>query len=254
MDEMHQKAMALTDGELPPRELPSLIQEMARNNALLQWAQSLLRNNRHQIESVYAKKREEVVPQWMHDLVMTAPMGAPAPEAAHATSNVVSYGKALLDRLRRRYRMPGWSIAAGPAFASALAISATWLLLPAPSQSATLMTAALQDALERTVDGHNPALPGFAAQVTYWSNDQTWCRQFDMATRVERTYAVACRSNEGQWRVVLQTPPRPSAAGVAADPRGPLNGYITANQSGPVLAPSQLQEAIRSGWEPPAGR
>jgi anti-sigma factor RsiW len=241
--------MALVDGELPAADLPEVIHELDRNPPLLRWTQSMQNISRRRIAGAYARTLEEKVPQSLVDLVMHAPMG----ETRREPASLQSYGAALVDRLRQKYRVPGWSVAAGPAFASALAIAATWLLMPASNASPTLMTAQLEDALERTVSGSNTTLAGFTPEVTYWSNDQSgWCRQFEMKTSAERAFAIACRSDGGHWRVVVQTPPRPiDATTTVVDPRLPLSGYIAASQNGPALAPAQIENAIKSGWEPP---
>jgi hypothetical protein len=231
--------------------LPDLVQALARDNGLLRWTQSLLRVSRQGIHDLFARQDRDELPESMVEFVMTVPVAQSQADATSALSQVSK----LIGRLRDKYSLPGWSIAAGPAFAAALAVGAAWLLTP---ESATQMTPALQAALEQTVTGKSASLPSFKVGSTYWSDTENgWCRMFDVTRRTDRTYAIACRSGEGQWRVVLQTPPGRVGAGVgvlAADPRQALDRYIAGSTGGPTLETPQVREAIKSGWERLAGR
>ena len=254
MEDASHKAMALADGELSAADLPGLVGELARNTALLRLAQRFMAVRRNRIAKLYARKLEEPVPQWLIDKVMTAPVATPAREP----NNVFSYGSyasGLLDRLRRKYRMPAWTFAAGPALAAALALSVSWLLVPASGPAAPLLTAELQFDLENAASAKDRRTQGFRPLVTYWSNDQAWCRQFSVESPVEQTFAVACRADNGNWRIVLQTPPvltggmRP-----AGSTRAHLDKYVASNQSGAPLDATQLEATMKAGWQPPANQ
>lgn len=244
MENVYHRALALADAELSPAELPALVDELARNPSMVRALQVYMAVGRQRLAKTYEAKRSEPVPQWLIDTVMHAPVEQPAGQS----SKVVSYGSALLERMRRRYRMPGWSLAAGPAFAAVLAGAFAWLLLPASTHGETLMTAQLQSALERTATSQ----AAFRPLLTYWSNDQNWCRQFETRSDVERTFAIACRADDGNWRVIMQTPPGALGAILpAGSPREHLDRYVATSVSGQPLELSQVEEVIESGWPAP---
>jgi hypothetical protein len=249
MEKAYHKALALADAELSPAELPALVDELARNPSMVRALQVYMAVGRQRLAKAYEAKRLEPVPQWLIDTVMHAPVE----QAAGQSFKVVSYGSALLERMRRRYRMPGWSLAAGPAFAAILAAVSAWLMVPNSSHGETLMTAQLQSALELTATSE----AGFRPLLTYWSNDQSWCRQFETRSDVERTFAVACRADDGNWRVIMQTPPGSLGAILpAGSPREHLDRYVATSVSGQPLGLPQVEEAIKSGWPapPPASK
>jgi hypothetical protein len=251
MEHLLHKAMALADGEMSPADLPQFLQDLARDPALVGATQTFMGLRPSRLAEVYASKAKDPVPQWLIDKVMTAPIASPA----RASAGILSIGSALIERLRDKYRVPGWSLAAGPAFASVLAIAAAALLLPGSRHEQPLMTAELQSALEQTASSRDTALPGFNPVLTYWSNDQAWCRQFEVQSGDERTSAVACRADNGAWRIVLQAPPAEVTGAPVSTPAGDvrthLNRYVTSSRKGPALEPDQVRDAIRSRWQQP---
>ena len=247
MEHAYRKVMALADGELSPAELPDLIQVLARNPSLVRAFQVFITVGRQRIAQVYATLEEEPVPQHLIDTIMQAPMG----ERASRSAKILSYGGALVERLRNKYRVPGWSLA-GPAFAAVLAAASAWLLLPAASNSETLLAAQLQRAFETTEAGPVSALFTFQPKVTFLTTDQEYCRQFEVKSPVEVSDVVACRARSGGWRIVLQTPPMPVDGIVPATGDEELRRYVTSRMIGPVLEPEQVRELINNRWRPGA--
>jgi hypothetical protein len=255
MDDAYYKAMALADGELDPADLPDLVHKLERNGALMRAAQSFLDLRRSRLARLYARKADEPLPQSIVETIMTAPIGMPTKGAA----GVFAFGGALFERVRQKYRMPGWSLAAGPAFAAAIAVAASWVLVPARGLEPTL-TPQIEAALERAVGDNDPSVPGFKILLTYWSNKQSWCRQVDMASGGQQTSALACRQNNGRWQIVLQTPlmqtlpVMPGTSRPAGSHREVLDDYVRSQMNGPPLEREEVQNAINSGWERPAGK
>jgi hypothetical protein len=239
------KTLALADAELSAADVPALVQELARNPSLVRALQVYIAVGRRRIAKPYDAKREESVPQWLMDTVMRAPIE----RAADRSASVVSFGSKLLERMRRRYQSPGWAIA-GPAFAAVLALLA-WQQLTQSAPGGLLMTPKLQNALEHTARGEDPSLRGFMPLLTYWSHDQAWCRQFEMRSSVERTFAVACRANDGNWGVVMQTPPGPLGTRPAGSPREHLDLYVATRMNGQPLETPQVVNVMKSNWSPP---
>ncbi len=248
MEDAYYKAMALADGELDSADLPDLVHKLERNSALMRAAQSFLDLRRSRLARLYARKGDEPVPQSIVQTIMTAPMGRSTKGAA----GVFAYGGALFDRVRQKYPMPGWTLAAGPAFAAAVAVALSWALVPARGFEATL-TPQVQAALERSVGTDDAAVSGLTILQTYWSTNGSWCREVQVASSTQKTAALACRWGEGRWGVVLLTPPVP-AGSTASPAREYLDNYVISHMNGPALAPAEIQSAIASRWQRPADK
>jgi hypothetical protein len=247
MKEAYCKAMALADGELDSNELPALVQELARDPALLRAAQSFIDLRRNRFAKLYAGRREARVPQRLLDAAATSPMGR-----VRRSPSALQFGRALFGRLREEYRLSGFSLAAGVSVVAAVAVAVGWVLAPAPASDPAL-SPQVQAALEDAAGSRDTSVPGMRLLLTYWSKNQTWCRQFDIASGSRQTSAVACRQ-DGQWRVVLQTPPAPSGVlAPASSPRMHLDQFVRSHMNVAPLAPAQAQRTIDSGWEPPPG-
>jgi hypothetical protein len=243
MEHALRKTVALADAELSAADVPMLVQELAHNPSLVRALQIYIAMGRRRLGRPYDAKRDQPVPQWLVDTVMRTPI-------QRQPLGFSPVAGAVLRRLKNKYKLTGWSLAAGPAFAAGVAGFLVWMLVPAPSQGGQLMTAQLQSALERTVSGRSSALPGFRPLLTYWSNDQAWCREFEVQSVSERTFAVACRENTGSWRIVMQTPPMALGTAPAGSPREQLDRYV--GSSGKPVDSSQVAEVIRSEWSPPS--
>lgn len=248
MEYAFRKTLALADAELSAAEVPALVQELARNPSLVRALQVYIAVGRRRIAKPYAAKRDEPVPQWLIDTVMRSPME----RAADRSASVVSFGSKLLERMRSRYHTPGWAVA-GPALAAVLALF-VWQQATGEAPGGLLMTAKLQNALEHTASGEDPSLAGFRPLLTYWSHDQTWCRQFEMRSSEERTFGVACRADDGNWQLVMQTPPGPVGMLPAGSPRQHLDGYVATKMSGQALENPQVVDVMKSNWSPPVGK
>ena len=224
-----------------------LVHELERDPALMRAAQSFIDLRRNRVAKLYAAKREESVPQRLRHTATTSPMGQPAMQPAGA----VAFGRALLGRLREEYRISGFSFAAGASIAAAVAVAVSTVLAPPPSLEPVLAPQ-VQAALERATSKQDNPVTGMGLLQTYWSNNGTWCRQYDITSGGHKTSALACRQ-EGQWRLVMQLPPAPAGATApAASARAALDQFVQSNMNQPALDTEQARQAAHSGWaEPP---
>jgi hypothetical protein len=236
-----EKAMALVDGQLPPAEVPELVQELARNPALVTELQTYLATAGRRIAGPFEAKYSEPIPAWLVDRVMRAPVaesGPGRPLARHAAG--------LIERLRQRYRVPAWSLAAGPALAAALVALGAWLVTPPAGRG---LEANLGLALERTESGKDAPLVALRPVLSFKSKDTAWCRQYELryATR-QASHGLACRNDGGRWDVVAATPPaaigtRPAGSGQ----RKAIDEKVTAMMDQP-LSRSDEADRIGKGW------
>lgn len=241
------KAMSLIDGHLDPAELPNLVQELARDTRLLAEAQNFLAMSRARVAEPYRGRASEPVPAWLVDTVIHAGVATGTGQPIKP----LAYVRELLGRLGE-YRAPAWSLAAGPAVAAAIVALGAWLLLPTASQSEAMMTAQLQNALEKTPSGKDVPMLAFIPTLTYWSKDHMWCRQFEVrygGTR-QAVAAVACRSNGGSWRVVRSASPTPMGTVPAASSRERIDHFVTKDIAGAPLERAQVDAKIEQGWLP----
>jgi hypothetical protein len=244
MEHTLRKTMALADAEISPAEVPALVQELARNPSLVRALQVYIAVGRRRIAKAYETKREDPVPQWLIDTVMRAPMA----QAAGSSSGFGSVASGALRRLRSKYAMPGWSLAAGPALAAAVVAAAAWLMVPNPSHGESLLAAQLQQAIETTNSREDAVLLRLRPVMTFQDKNQGFCRQFEIRSGSERSGAFACRNGTGNWDIVMQTPPAPLAMGPAGSQQEVLNGAVTERRAGAPLEAEEVRQLIANGW------
>jgi hypothetical protein len=252
MKDAGEKAMALVDGQLSPAEVPALVAELARNAPLVAELQRYLALSRSRLAEVYAAKGDEPVPAWLSGAVLRggAAAGATAPRAAR-------FGAGLLRWLQTGYRVPAWSLAAaGPALAAA-AVLAFYLAMPAalpPSggRPMVLAEANLGPLLERTESGKDAAVATLRPVLSFSSKADGWCRQVEVRNAARQvSHALACRGDDGQWKVVASTPPSSAGGGFApagAGGRKAIDDLATSMMRGNPLAPEEEAATIGRGW------
>ena len=178
-----EKAMALVDGQLAPTEVPALVQELARNGALVAELQGYLAMSRSRVAQAYAAKADEPVPRRLIDAVMEAPIQAGASRPAAFASPL---GGRLVGWLRGSCRVPAWSLAAAPTLAAATAFAVAVAVLPVGrGGTGALASADVGAALERTASGKEAALASVRPMLSFNSKDAGWCRQFEMRSAEE---------------------------------------------------------------------
>lgn len=253
MNDAGQKAMALVDGQLAPADVPDLVEELARDAALVAELQEYLALSRSRMAVVYAGKAEEPVPRRLIDAVLSA--AAPAGGQEQEPGPIAGLRQRLPAWLRGSYRVPAWCLAAGPALAAAAAVAAVagYLATSAPGRM-VVVEADLTAALERTQSGKDAALATLRPALSFNNKAGTWCRQFEVqnANR-EVSHALACRADGGQWNVVASTPLAASGgfAPAGADGRKTVDDLVTSIMQGNPLSQEEESAAIGQRWERP---
>jgi hypothetical protein len=246
-----EKAMALVDGQLAPAEVPALVQELARNGALVAELQGYLAMSRSRVAQAYAAKADESVPRRLIDAIMAAPLQAGAPRPA---AFALPFGGRLAGWLRGSRRVPAWSLAAAPAVAAAVAFAVAVALLPAGrGGTAGFASANVGAALERTSSGKEAALASVRPILSFNSKDAGWCRQFEMRSAGKQvSYGLACRGRGGGWRIIASTAPSSSPGGympAGADRRKVIDDLVTSMIVGEPLSPEDEAAAIGKEWQ-----
>jgi hypothetical protein len=242
-----EKAMALVDGRLAPAEVPQLVQELARSPALVAELQAYLATAGRRMAEPFEAKLSEPAPAWLVDAVMQA---RAEPEAASRRERPVAQAaRGLVGWLKRRYPVPAWSLAAGPALAAVVVALGMWMA-PTPPGHPGMAEASLGFALEQTESGKDAALVALRPVLSFKSRDTAWCRQYEVRYAAKKaSHGLACRSQGGRWDVVAATPPaalgtRPAGSG----PRKAIDELVTAMMSGQPLSRSDEAAAISKGW------
>jgi hypothetical protein len=240
-----EKAMALVDGQLAPAEVPELIKELARSPALVAELQAYLATAGRRMAQPFEAKLSEAPPAWLVEAVRQAPA-----VEGRADAPVVERAGGVLGWLGRRYPLPGWSLAAGPALAGILVALGMWLAPPVPPGQGGVMEAHLGDALERTESGKDAALVALRPVLSFKSKATGWCRQYELRYAARQaSHGLACRGTGGRWDVVAATPPaalgpRPAGSG----PRKAIDELVTAMMIGQPLSRSDEAATIGKGW------
>ncbi|HEX6000546.1 MAG TPA: hypothetical protein VFZ16_14305 [Hyphomicrobiaceae bacterium] len=249
MSSAGEKTMALVDGQLPTAEVPGLVQELARNSALVEELQEYLATSRSRIGDAYAVIGVEPVPHRLIDTVMEwrAPATPRPPRRAAPLTWLARIGGRMLHWLRQSYNVPAWSLAALPAL---VAIAAFASALSVISVHGSLQQTDLAAALEQTPSGKNAALSTVRPMLSFNSKDAGWCRQFEMrhASR-QVSHALACRKDGAKWRVVASTAPGPTGyVPAGSDRRKVIDDLATSMMRGEPLSAADEAAAIGDGW------
>jgi hypothetical protein len=241
MNNAGEKAMALVDGQLAPAEVPSLVQELARNATLVAELQDYLATSRSRLARPYAAKADEPVPDRLIDAVMRGPAEAP-PRS----------GRRLPAWLRGSCRVPTWSLAAAPGLAAAMAFAVALAVLP--GGHGDLAQANLEAALEKTGSGKDAPLATLRPMLSFNSKSAGWCRQFEVRNASRQvSHGLACRGESGDWKVVASTAPGPAGRYVPAgsNRRQAIDDLATSMMRDQPLSQEGEAAAIGNGWGPP---
>jgi hypothetical protein len=237
--------MALVDGQLAPAEVPDLVRELARDPALVAELQAYLATAERRLAEPFEARRGEPLPARLVEAVMQAPVAGDS----RRERPMADRPRGLLDRLKQRYRVPGWSLAAGPALAAAALALGVWLAAP-PHGRVGPVEANLSRALERTESGREAALVALRPVLSFKSKTAQWCRQYELRHATKQvSYGLACRNDGGRWDVLAATPPssiatRPAAPG----PRKAIDELVTAMMGSQPLSSSDEAARIGEGW------
>jgi anti-sigma factor RsiW len=244
--------MAYADGALAPAERSAVRDALARQPELMQRFESFLFTRgplARPFDAVLAAPIPERLLRVLRD-------PAPPPRTRPTAS--------LLSRLADSFRMPAFSPAlAIPAFL--VAATAGWVAHDAlRSDFVTLdnhglvASAPLQRALEQTAVGAAAGIAGgltIKPTFTFASVQKTWCRQYQLSSHAgAQSGGLACRGEDGVWRVVAHTAAEPSSdaqgktmpAGQGEDV---LDGIRAQIKDGDVLGPNDEERLIKQHWQ-----
>ncbi|HEX5957933.1 MAG TPA: hypothetical protein VFY92_04660 [Hyphomicrobiaceae bacterium] len=241
--------MALVDGQLPAAEVPSLVQELARNSALVEELQQYLATSRSRIGDAYAAIGMEPVPHRLIQAVMEWHAPAPPRPLRNPARQMwlTRIGGRALAWLRQSYHVPAWSLAMVPVLVAVTAFASALSVLPLHGN---LQQTDLSAALEQTTSGKDTALATVRPILSFNSKDAGWCRQLEMRHAGRQvSHALACRKDGGRWSVVASTAPGPAGyAPAGANRRKVIDDLATSMMRGEPLSAADEAAAIGHGW------
>jgi hypothetical protein len=245
-----EKVMALVDGQLAPAEVPALVQELARNGALVAELQGYLAMSSSRLAQAYAAKIDEPVPRQLIDKVMATPIQATAPRPASVS---LSLAARLAGWLRASCRVPTWSLAAAPALAAAAAFAVAVAVQPAGHGGrGGLASLDVSAALENTASGKEAAIASVRPILSFNSKTAGWCRQFEARMGEKTAQGLACRGQGGEWRLIASTPPTATRSGympAGAGRRKMIDDLVTTMIAGEPLSFEGEAVAIKKRWQ-----
>ena len=249
--------MAYADGVLPRHLRPLVRQALLRDPALLEKLECYIITNRGLAAPF---DRLPPVPDRLRRLLAGKNPG-PAERCWFLLLRSINEA-----RLADRWRLPVWSLAGLGALICATVLA--WQLstgnAPGPhlaglEAKGDLLPGQFQRALERTESNVATHLATLKPTGTFFSRQNEWCRQYEVARGDElRLAGVACRNHAGDWQVkgwARLDPARPQDGGYAPagkqDGRGALEATLNALMQHDVLLPGDEKRLIAGGWQSP---
>jgi hypothetical protein len=146
------------------------------------------------------------------------------------------------------------------AVALAAIVLAAWLLRPPLpgnvvilDESGVVPSQPLQRALEGTPSGRLARVAGHLSirpKLTFYSKQKCWCRQYDLVwDRKMQASALACRDEDGVWRMRVATGAEPVVDGSQPAGEGFLQEARRQIIDGTSLRLAQEEELIGNGWK-----
>jgi anti-sigma factor RsiW len=272
-----EEVMAYADGVLAPDRREVVRDALAKYPDLMQLLESYLAT-RGRLAEPFVNLPNPPAPDWMLSELQKAELSA----VQVKRFSLINWLKiAIRGQRLANYRLPMVAVAA----LSAVLVGATWFLSYAARQGTAapggydfvtlderglVASASLQRALERTPSGEQARLSerlSIKPRSTYRTRQDRWCREFDLIFNIGlQAGAMACRGDDGAWRVHVTTVPPGKKYGVAGEksgdplpeqPKGKmpnegeeiLDGVKRRIGSDQVVAPEREKRLIEGHWQ-----
>jgi len=207
--------MRFVDGDLPPNEWSDVAAEAARNPSLAQQIEAF-RFTKEELSGAFAPALR-VPPALVENILRR---GAPAPRKNRWRPSLIA--PSSLNKPNARLQV----MATAAMLALLIAGAAGWVLRDSvrPDYSGLVAPPSLQVALEETPSNASAKLSDNMKMTpfyTFASIQNRWCREYKLfnGNRLQAT-ALACRGDDGIWRVEAQEAPR--EASLPRDPKAYL--------------------------------
>jgi surface antigen len=245
---------AYADGELSPTARQTVRQAIAKDPALALKLESFVATGRLNIADAFDGILHEPVPARLLNAVKAG---------GRRPSRRVGRFAQIGDHIRRwsdLLRVPAWSLATVPALSIGLLIGAigSWLVqqpdtLVREMGGRLVATGSLQRVLETTPSG-TPVIVGqrmVEAESTFYSQRKEWCREYELAVNADNRFkGLACRGQDGGWRVDMHAHAR-SAAAYAPAGHDVVADAAEKLMQGQPLEPDAEKHLINAGWPAP---
>lgn len=247
--------MAYADGALEPDRRSAVRDALAISPASMQTFESFLFTR-----GPLTRPFDAVLSAPIPDRLLQAVLGPPARRTPLRRQPTGS----LLDWIANAIRTPAFAIPAVLIGAGAgwLAHDALRSDLVSLDSRGLVASASLQRALEQAPGGKSAGIAGgFAIKPTFTfaTAQKTWCRQYELATQSgNQSGGLACRAEDGVWRVIAQTQAEPSSGASGSTPdktvlagKGDdiLDGLRAQIKDGDVLGSNEEERLIKERWQ-----
>lgn len=228
------------------------------------------------IAKLYEKPMAEPVPAYLKDFVLNYPADAALPKAQLSWvglfQRLVSRAR-ILTSIAQWFERPAqpmrWQLAAASAALLALGVGAGAFLYSGGSSSDLVAfhdghiyaSGALRNVLEEEPSGRDARIGGIRgdavtmrANLTFKSEQQTFCREYEIATPGARGFVgLGCRDSDGKWALEVHIPSGGSATGGVKPAGGSdndaLDEIVNHMIDGDAFGNEQEAAAIKSGWK-----
>ena len=263
MDPTNTMLMAYADGELGAEDRAEIEAAIARDPGLRERLNRFV-ITRAPIAALYDRPMREPVPPHVVALIMR--------DAQATEREALTRGPARYEWLRRSVTLlTGQSTSAALAACGAVLLisaGAVWYTthtgngieeLASLDHGQTYAKGALARVLEGVPSGTRYAPTGdearlaIEAQLTFKNHDERYCRQYSVAAAQSGDAGIACRADDGRWRIEVHTAVAPPQASDHAAPAGhsasPIEDAVSQAMEGDALGPDEEQALIRGGWQ-----
>jgi hypothetical protein len=273
--------MAYADGELAPKDRAA-VEALLATDVKARERLRIFEATREPVAELYNETLQEPVPGHLLKLVLCDE--PPRYYANTGTSAAAKQTNAKQNPIMAALNAVGRSFASGPRLSMATAWSALFLAVAGGAGLYLSVTSGddqqlvsihngqifadgpLQRALETTPSGKTVSLgeaPASATTIrvvlTFKNRHQSYCRQYDAATPKGGYAGVACRTDDGQWRldIHMASAEHPAMTEPSKQHIAPASKAVSSVESavrkiieGDALGPTEEQSLIRHKWQP----
>ncbi len=272
--------MAYADGALNPLARAK-VEAFLQSHPEARRSVGMFRATGAPLSALYGQPIEEPVPAYLKDFVLNYPLKTGSPEAQPLKERpsgwlqgvgvgTRGFAANLVEWLQAPASARRWQLAVASTAFLALVLGAAALLhddsgpidLVAFNDGRIYASGPLSDVLDKELSGHEARIGGvrgeavtMRANLTFKSKQNSYCRQYEVATPSDGGFAgLGCRGIDGKWVVEAYLPKGKSAKSggiktASGADSAALDGIVDRMIDGIVFGAAEETSAIRNGWK-----